>query len=120
MAKNATRAKLARPNPGATAAMANDRPIWIRAPELERVARCTIFVDDAAVSAIEGECLATALAASGSLNLGASPAGRPRGMLCMMGTCQQCLALIDGQRRVTCMVSVRDGMQVRLGEGGGR
>ena len=100
--------------------MADDSPIWVRVPELERAARCTIFVNGAAVSAIEGECLATALAASGRLILGTSPAGRPCGMLCLMGICQQCSALIDGQRWATCMMSVRDGMQVQLGDGGGQ
>lgn len=117
MAKNATRAKLARLNPSATAAMADDPPIWMRAPELERGTHCTILVNGAAVSGIEGECLATALAASGRLILGTSPSGRARGMLCLMGACQQCVALVDGQRRTTCMVAVREGMQVRLEDG---
>ncbi|RVT81694.1 (2Fe-2S)-binding protein [Rhodobacteraceae bacterium CCMM004] len=99
--------------------MSADGPLWVRAPALDVAPRCVLVVDGVAVSAVAGECLATALAASGRLALGVSPAGRPRGLVCLMGTCQQCVALVDGRRRPTCLVAVRDGMEVWLTDGGG-
>ncbi len=87
---------------------------WRRSPLLESATPCQITVDGHLIAAVAGECLATALAAGGYVALGASPGGRIRGVFCMMGVCQQCVAEVDGIIRPTCMVVVREGMDVRL------
>ena len=35
------------------------------------------------------------------------------GMFCAMGVCQECVLLIDGQRREACRTSVAEGLEVR-------
>ncbi|MBC9207992.1 (2Fe-2S)-binding protein [Roseomonas aerophila] len=61
-----------------------------------------------------GEALATALACAGVLGLRRSPAaGTPRGAFCFMGSCQECLVLVDGVPRQACLVPVRPGLDVQ-------
>lgn len=44
--------------------------------------------------------------------------GRPRGPLCMMGVCFECLVEIDGvPNQQACMREVEPGMRVRLQDG---
>lgn len=44
--------------------------------------------------------------------------GAPRAPYCMMGVCFECLVEIDGEpSRQACLVTVREGMQVRTQEG---
>ena len=46
---------------------------------------------------------------------------QPRAPLCLMGVCFDCLVEVDGRQNVqSCMVEVRDGMQVRLPHGARR
>ncbi len=74
-----------------------------------------LTVDGRAVTAPEGEPLATALAAAGILLLRRSPrAGAPRGAFCFMGVCQECAIFVDGALRQACMTPVAAGMQVEL------
>lgn len=74
-----------------------------------------ILVDDERLSAPEGECLAVALAVAGISILRHSPvSGSPRGMFCLMGSCQECLVHVDGAPVLACMEPVRPGMQVML------
>ncbi len=59
--------------------------------------------------------LAAALLAAGygALN-GSIIVGAPRGPFCLMGSCFQCVAEIDGQPQVrTCRVAVRAGLRLR-------
>jgi predicted molibdopterin-dependent oxidoreductase YjgC len=83
---------------------------------VRRTSAVTLRVDGAPVTAFAGESVAAALAAAGILRLRFSP-GRddPRGMFCLMGVCQECVARIDGRVVVTCQEPVRDGMVVELG-----
>jgi len=75
----------------------------------------TIVVDGTEVPAFEGESLAASLLAAGHLHLRDSPrAGTPRGALCFMGICQECVVQVDGASTQACLVQVAGGMQVRL------
>ena len=43
--------------------------------------------------------------------------GTPRAPYCMMGACHECLATVDGVPDCqTCLMPLREGMQVSLGE----
>ncbi|HDR9482434.1 TPA: (2Fe-2S)-binding protein [Burkholderia aenigmatica] len=66
-----------------------------------------------------GVTVAAALLAAGVSRFRATPvSGAPRAPYCMMGACFDCLVEIDGvPARQSCMVEVRDGMQVRSQEG---
>lgn len=63
--------------------------------------------------------VAAALLVSGQLRLrGTAVSGAPRAPYCMMGACFECLVEIDGiPSRQSCLVQVRDGMQIRSQEG---
>lgn len=63
-----------------------------------------------------GDSLAMALWANGQATLRASSRdGTPRGVLCNMGICYECLIVVDGDTVRGCMQVVRDGMDVRRG-----
>ena len=38
-----------------------------------------------------------------------------RGMFCMMGSCQECVVLLDGKKVTSCNIFVKDGMKVKTG-----
>jgi D-hydroxyproline dehydrogenase subunit gamma len=68
------------------------------------------------VDAFEGESVACALFAAGFRTLRSSPReGTPRGMFCLMGSCQECVVRVDGRRTTACQEPVREGMDVREG-----
>jgi hypothetical protein len=69
----------------------------------------------------DGQVLAAALLADGIAAFGCSvTAGEPRGPLCLMGSCFQCAATVDGEPQTrTCRVRVRAGMTVELDPPGG-
>lgn len=75
-----------------------------------------VIVDGQTLRLPEGEMLAAALLAAGRLAFGQSIiAGDPRGPYCLMGTCFQCAATIDGQPHTrACRVAVRAGLRVEL------
>ena len=76
----------------------------------------TLFFDGQPIGAFEGENVACALFAAGVRTLRSSPrGGTPRGMFCLMGSCQECVVLVDGRRTTACQEPVRDGMDVRDG-----
>lgn len=74
----------------------------------------TITLDGAPIAARDGEPVAAALVRAGALVLSRSPKyHRPRGVACMRGGCDGCLARVDGVPNVmTCLVPARDGMEV--------
>jgi D-hydroxyproline dehydrogenase subunit gamma len=83
--------------------------------DVSRPSEVALLVDGTAISAPEGEPLATALAAAGFLKLRLSPrAHTPRGAFCFMGACQECAIHVDGVLKQACMVPVREGMIVEL------
>lgn len=74
-----------------------------------------ISVDGVAVEAPAGQSLGVALALAGQLELRRSPnAGTPRGLFCLMGSCQECLVHVDGRPVPACLEPVRAGMLVEL------
>jgi predicted molibdopterin-dependent oxidoreductase YjgC len=72
--------------------------------------------DGRQVTAYEGESIAAALACAGIRTLRTSPRScAPRGMFCMMGSCQECVVRIDGRIVPACQEPVREGLDVRSG-----
>lgn len=96
------------------------RPVELPASEQPR--SIAISVEGRPVQAREGETLATALLGAGVVPLRhTAVSGQPRAPLCLMGVCFDCLVEVDGRQNVqSCMVEVRDGMQVRLPQGARR
>lgn len=65
------------------------------------------------IEARPGDSIAAALAAAGVFRLGESRTGRPRGVFCGMGVCQECLVIVDGRRaQRACMIEARAGISV--------
>ena len=96
------------------------RPITLPPDEQRRVIE--INVDGQRFSAREGDTLAAALLGAGVASFRRTPiSGQPRGPLCLMGVCFDCLVEVDGAQNVqSCMVEVRSNMQVRLPVGARR
>jgi aerobic-type carbon monoxide dehydrogenase small subunit (CoxS/CutS family) len=69
--------------------------------------------DGQPMRACQGESVAAALFASGVKTLRTSPrTGMPRGMFCLMGSCQECLVIVDDRRVLACRTTATDGMRV--------
>lgn len=81
--------------------------------------KVTVTVDGDAVEAREGEMVAAAMLAAGILQFRTAPvSGAPRGPLCMMGVCFECLVTIDGVgSRQACLTLVRPGMKIETQHG---
>jgi predicted molibdopterin-dependent oxidoreductase YjgC len=79
----------------------------------------TIWFDDRAISARNGDSVAVALLAAGVTTTRFTPvSGAPRGPYCMMGACFECLADVDGRPNVqTCMTPARYGMRINRQDG---
>jgi D-hydroxyproline dehydrogenase subunit gamma len=89
---------------------------------VRRPSPVTILVNGVAVAAYEGESLATALIASGTLVMSRDSSGRPRSSFCNMGICFDCLVTVQEPapagatvRRVrACLAEVRSGLLVSV------
>ncbi len=83
-----------------------------RSPELETV---TITFEGKAFKVPADISVAAALLAGGVHDFRSSVVGQaPRAPYCMMGVCFECLVEIDDvPARQSCLIPVRDGMQVR-------
>ena len=63
-----------------------------------------------------GDTIAMALYASGERVLrNSSRDGEPRGVLCNMGICYECLVVVDGRTVRACTTVVGEGMRVERG-----
>ena len=72
-----------------------------------------VRLDGREVELPDGMMLAAALLTRGIALLSVSVIqGEPRGPLCLMGTCLQCVALVDGAPTRCCRVAVRSGLVV--------
>lgn len=82
----------------------------------------TVTVDGTSILLPRGIPLAAALLAHGHDAFHRSvKLGEPRGPWCLMGTCMQCVATVDGSANErTCRTPVRDGMVVTLAGGAPR
>ena len=82
---------------------------------VERPPEVSFSVDGRTFSGVPGESLAVALLAAGVRRLRSSQrTGSPRGVFCMMGVCQECVVLVDGNPVPACLEPVRAGMAVSL------
>lgn len=76
----------------------------------------TFEFDGSPVRAQRGDTVAMALWRQGVLDLRSSSRdGEPRGMLCAMGICFECLVRVDGAVVRACMQPVQEGMRVQRG-----
>ncbi len=86
-----------------------------------RPAPVAITVDGVRVDAYPGESLATALLAAGVRAFRRTRSGAPRGPLCNMGVCFECVVDVDGELGArACATPVREGMHVETGTRGAR
>ncbi|MSR40104.1 MAG: (2Fe-2S)-binding protein [Planctomycetes bacterium] len=68
------------------------------------------------ISARQGETIAMALWVAGQKALrNSSKDGAPRGVLCNMGICYECLVRIEGAPVRACMVLATEGLNVEPG-----
>ena len=68
------------------------------------------------ISAWAGDSIAMALWAAGRRALrNSSSVGAPRGVLCNMGICYECVVVVDGATVRSCTTLVRPGMNVERG-----
>ena len=90
---------------------------------VRRPSPVTIVVNGVEVTAYEGESLATALIASGTLVMSRDSSGRPKSAFCNMGICFDCLVTVEDLapaagatvRRVrACLAEVRSGLLVTV------
>lgn len=74
----------------------------------------TVTVDGKSVTVRAGDSAATAALLAGLDSTRNSPAdGSPRAPYCMIGTCFECLMVIDGVPSTqACLVTVREGMRI--------
>jgi predicted molibdopterin-dependent oxidoreductase YjgC len=79
-----------------------------------RPATVSVLVEGRAVAVPEGASAAAAMLLAGLYSTRESAvSGAPRGPLCLMGVCFDCLAEIDGvPNRQACMVPVAPGMRI--------
>ena len=71
------------------------------------------YFDGRVVAGRSGQSVAIALWDAGIRALRRSPVdGAPRGMFCAIGICQECVVMIDGVRRPSCVTVVQPGMRV--------
>jgi predicted molibdopterin-dependent oxidoreductase YjgC len=82
-------------------------------------ARVTLTVDGRSIEARAGDTVAAALLAAGIVEFRTTPvSGAPRGPLCLMGVCFECLVTINGAgSRQACLTFVADGMTVETQHG---
>ncbi|HEV8565097.1 MAG TPA: 2Fe-2S iron-sulfur cluster-binding protein [Actinomycetota bacterium] len=81
---------------------------------IRRERRVTLDLEGRGIEAYEGDTVGSALAAAGvTITARSFKYHRPRGLLCMTGSCPNCLMQIDGIPNVrACTEPVRDGMRV--------
>jgi hypothetical protein len=80
---------------------------------------CTITWEGQALPARAGESLAVALLAAGVTAFRETPvSGSPRGPLCLMGACFDCLVVVEGAQNVqACLVPVVPGLRAGMQRG---
>tara|TARA_B100000408_G_scaffold67434_1_gene51685 strand:- start:512 stop:856 length:345 start_codon:yes stop_codon:yes gene_type:complete len=81
-----------------------------------RQAFTTLTIDGYEINAPVGEILAVTLFVNGKLTLKySSRIKEPRGFFCLMGSCQECLVIVDGIILPACQVFVQEGTIVKTG-----
>ena len=83
----------------------------------DRCNKVEIIVNDKKIEAYEGECLAVVLFVNKIKKLRSSPKNKQsRGMFCLMGSCQECVVLINDKKVISCNVFIEEGMKVKVGD----
>ena len=73
----------------------------------------SFLIDGQPVQAFEGESVAAALYAGGWRELRRSPRSElPRGLFCLMGSCQECLVWSGAKKLQSCQLPVQAGLVV--------
>ncbi|MEO6270766.1 MAG: (2Fe-2S)-binding protein, partial [Lautropia sp.] len=81
---------------------------------IERGTLVRFSFESVEIEAYAGESVATALLAAGIRSWRNAPRdGGPRGLLCAMGSCQECVVRIDDIIVEACRAEVRSGLAVR-------
>lgn len=94
--------------------MVNPQRSDLRIAPVKRGKKLSVRVDGRCLTAYEGETVHALLTAHGLHAMGKTrKTGRPRGALCGMGVCYQCLVTIDGvPDRQACMTTVKENMEI--------
>lgn len=84
-------------------------------PKFDDAETVTITFEGNPITVPKDISVAAALLTGSVRDFRTSPiGGKPRAPYCMMGVCFECLVEIDGvPARQSCLVQVRDGMQIR-------
>ena len=81
--------------------------------QITRTEKVEFTFDGAAIWGRAGESLAAALIRSGRLHLRNAPEDAdPRGAFCLMGICQECLVVLEGQPVESCRIELQPGIDV--------
>jgi predicted molibdopterin-dependent oxidoreductase YjgC len=93
-----------------------------RPPDPAREETVTVTLDGRPVRARAGDTAAAVALLAGLDHTRTNPAtGEPRAPYCLMGTCLECLMVIDGEpSRQACLVAVREGMVIERQHGAPR
>lgn len=88
-----------------------------RTPGIARGTAFQIILDGESLTAYEGESVLGVLWACGRRVLRRSPVkAEPRGFLCGMGVCFECLVTVDGRPNVrACLQPAKPGMRIETG-----
>ena len=92
--------------------------IDLRVEGLNRREKVFIRVNKREVAAYMGETVLAALTAVGIRQLRSSRKdGEPRGALCAMGVCHECLVTINGvTNQRACLTEIADNMEIEIDE----
>ncbi|WP_454849462.1 (2Fe-2S)-binding protein [Rhizobium binxianense] len=88
--------------------------MFSRLPRTAATPPVKIHFEGRAISAQQGDSVASALLAEGVASMRTTyVSGAPRAAYCMMGACFDCLVVIDGiADRQACMTEVAEGMTI--------
>ena len=76
----------------------------------------TVNIDGCEIKAPVGEILAVTLFVNGKLTLKYSSRKKePRGFFCLMGSCQECLVLVNDRIVLACQEIVEEGIIIKTG-----
>lgn len=89
-----------------------DHPVLGELPNVEKI---TIFFEGEAISARQGQTIASALVGQGVYNFGNSRnLVQPRGLFCSNGRCCSCYMTVNDIEHVrTCITLVEEGMRIQ-------
>lgn len=75
-----------------------------------------LSIDGEKIKAPIGEILAVTLFANKKLNLNySSRIKEPRSFFCLMGSCQECLIMVDEKIVLACQETVKEGINIKIG-----